>query len=230
MADEVGRLVVPAGAYTDPEFRLRVLDVLRQMPGGLPIADPVVPSVTTLPTGAARHEGREIDYWPSGTAGSGPLWRLVWRGAANSGSGAWECVSGAPLYSHVGGKKAWSAPGTAYTWTAITGGPSITIPVTGTYDVRYGASGQLETNTSRWDERLVVFRDTTNIASVGASLGASASAFAQWAFVNWNAELVSTAMAATNVLTLRRLSSESSAAGWGMYDMVISVTPLELRP
>lgn len=188
--------------------------------------DVLIESVTTLPTGADRYEGREVDYWPSGTAGSGPLWRLVWRGAANSGSGAWECVSGAPLYSYVAGRNAWSAPGTAYTWTAITGGPSITIPVTGTYDVRYGASGQLETNTSRGDERLVVFRDTTNIASVGASV----SAFAQWAYVNWNAEFVSTAMVATNVLTLRRLSSDSSAADWGMYDMVISVTPLELRP
>jgi hypothetical protein len=104
-----------------PEFEESL--VARSIPNN--VVQPVI-AVTELPYPSVRYEGQEIDYWPSGTAGTGPLWRLTWRGAANGGSGAWM-VAGAPLIAAV---TVTSGTTTSATYVTMGSATDVAVPAT----------------------------------------------------------------------------------------------------
>ena len=93
-----------------------------------------VHSVVALPP--SPYEGLEVDYHPSGSLATGPVWRCVWRSALNSGSGAWAVVSGAPLTSFV--TTGQTTTSTSYVDLA-TVGPAVAIDYAGDYIIRIEA-------------------------------------------------------------------------------------------
>lgn len=108
----------------------------------------LMPSVTSLPPSPT--DGQQVDYWPSGTAGTGVCWRCTWRGAANSGAGAWIVAGGASLYSTIGGGFGLNT-GTLTTYTAYTGGPTVTLTA-GVWDAVW--SGVAQSANAGWSARL----------------------------------------------------------------------------
>ena len=85
---------------------------------------------TTLP--ATPFEGQEIYY--AANAADSIIWHLRYRGAARSGSGAWEFVGGPAITAGASGSRTRTANDT---WAVITSGPELTIPRAGKYEVDY---------------------------------------------------------------------------------------------
>jgi hypothetical protein len=89
------------------------------------------PRVSVLPT-VGLVEGQEVLY----EVGDGvlfPFWHLRYR--ANSGlTYKWECISGQPLFAEGGGGS------TSSTSFVDLGGPSITLPLAGEYDIEIGCA------------------------------------------------------------------------------------------
>jgi hypothetical protein len=189
--------------------------------------DLIVPAVTTLPTGSDRYEGREVDYFPSGS-NSSRCWRLVWRSALNSGNGAWSVVSSNDPLNAV-----QSASGTVNNSSAITNmpnGPEITVPITGVYIVTAFGSVANANALGLGDLYVRFARDTTNLidmaaVSIGISawqrqtIGQVADGRAQTLTAGWVARLrVSFSRADTDI-------RYGDYIRWNL-----SLQPLELRP
>lgn len=90
------------------------------------------PVVTALPSSPVH--GQECLFQTSAmaTAGVSP-WRLRYN-ANSSSSYKWEVISAIPLHSEVG----TNFTTTSTSQVAITGGPSITLPLAGDYDCQWG--------------------------------------------------------------------------------------------
>lgn len=97
--------------------------------------------VTTLP--GTPYDGQEIYYVADNANG------VIWHLRYNAVSTKWERVGGAPLGSGPSGSTSVSTT----TLTALSGGPSFTIPVSGTYEVwgqclqQQQVAGLCQTNT-----------------------------------------------------------------------------------
>lgn len=103
------------------------------------------PVVTTLP--ATPVDGQECNYLADAT--NGVVWHLVYRSA----TGKWHMTGGPPLYGEVanGGN---GIPSTAY-GDPGTAGPSVVLPLAGTYLLEYGYGGYFS-NQSTSNPRAVV--------------------------------------------------------------------------
>jgi len=86
---------------------------------------------TTLP--ASPVDGQEYDYIASATLGV--IWRLRYR-AASTSAHKWETVGGSALYARA----AAEVTVTSTTYVALAGGPAITLPIAGDYQI--GVSGR----------------------------------------------------------------------------------------
>lgn len=84
---------------------------------------------TSLP--GSPLDGQEIYYAADGT--DSIIWHLRYRSAARSGNGAWEFLGGPRLQAYASGNVSGSR--TANTWYSITGNPSLTLPLKGTYAI-----------------------------------------------------------------------------------------------
>lgn len=92
--------------------------------GGVP------PFVTSLPVSPV--DGQEV-YYQADAGAPGIIWHLRYR-AASPSLDKWECLGGAPLHASVDAAETTAA--TAFTGTQpATAGPSITLPIPGTYDI-----------------------------------------------------------------------------------------------
>lgn len=102
---------------------------LNAMESGIYLAS--APIVTTLPSSPV--DGQEVNYLADATNGN--VWHLVYRSA----TGKWHHTGGPALYAEVanGGN---GIPSTAY-GDLGTAGPSIVLPIAGTYLLEYGYSG-----------------------------------------------------------------------------------------
>jgi hypothetical protein len=87
-------------------------------------------TVTSLP--ASPVDGQEVSYLVDAT--NGVVWQLKYR-AATSGTAKWHSIGGASLYS----ENLVLDTTTSASFIDIAGGPTLTIPVAGTYEVEYGA-------------------------------------------------------------------------------------------
>lgn len=103
------------------------------------------PIVTSLP--ATPVDGQECNYLADAT--NGVVWHLVYRSA----TGKWHMTGGPPLYGEVanGGN---GIPSTAY-GDPGTAGPSVVLPLAGTYLLEYGYGGYFS-NQSTSNPRAVV--------------------------------------------------------------------------
>lgn len=105
---------------------------VRGIPGpkgdiGPSAAPPLVTSLPALPT-----DGQEVFFVAS--AAQGVIWHLRYR-AASPNAQKWEFVGGRPLRKEENTPQTTS---TATTWLDLgTVGPSITVPLTGAYDVSW---------------------------------------------------------------------------------------------
>jgi hypothetical protein len=95
----------------------------------------IPPYVTTLP--GSPTDGQEIYYGASPT--NGVIWHLRYRSGA-TGSFKWEFIGGPSLASDLG----YPATGEQYTSSGTPGdlstvGPSLTVPLAGQYDIRWGS-------------------------------------------------------------------------------------------
>lgn len=91
----------------------------------------VVPVVSSLPNFPV--DGQQVDFQDAAMANVGVRWRLVYRASA-TGSFKWEFVGGAPM--------ATPAPigdliTTSATPVALTGGPTIAVPLSGSFDIAF---------------------------------------------------------------------------------------------
>ncbi len=86
------------------------------------------PVVSSLP--AVAVDGQEIFYQNATMAEAGVVWHLKYR-AASTSAHKWEFVGGAALYAE--------APGlvttTSAAYTALSEGPSVTVPIAGDYEI-----------------------------------------------------------------------------------------------
>lgn len=170
-------------------------------------------SVIALP--GSPYEGMSVHYWPGGTEGSGVMWTLTWRDAANSGSGAWMFVGGAPLVAQVITEQTTTS--TTYTDLA-TAGPSIAIPSAGIYDIgvaarAYNASGAVSAMATQgpgWTTTSPPFAQSQVSLRVGVSGGDRLTANAG------------------GTVEAKYRSSTAGTAGFAYRRLTI--TPVELRP
>lgn len=85
-----------------------------------------VQRVTALP--AYPHDGQVVDYVASGAAGV--LWRLRYNAAGSTYK--WESVGGPELST----EETADVTTASASWVDLTGGPDVTVPLAGVYDVR----------------------------------------------------------------------------------------------
>lgn len=88
-------------------------------------------AVTALP--GSPYDGQTVDYIADGA--NGVVWRLRYRSATSK----WERVGGSPLVHEVSGAATLNA-GTSN--TDVSGGPTLTVPLTGVYDIEFGFTRQ----------------------------------------------------------------------------------------
>jgi hypothetical protein len=100
-----------------------------------------VPLVTTLP--ASPVDGQIVDFLAIYNAGSDAVtWRLRYR-ASSGYAYKWEFVGGPAMYAPAGSSTAvGNITLTTTNWTALTGGPTLTVPLAGDYTVGVGATMQ----------------------------------------------------------------------------------------
>jgi hypothetical protein len=89
---------------------------------------------TSLP--GSPVDGQEIYYAADAT--NGVIWHLRYRSAARSGSGAWEFIGGSELFA-TGSFSFTSSD--HRTFRTYGGGPSISVPLKGTYVATFSAQG-----------------------------------------------------------------------------------------
>lgn len=150
---------------------------------------------------------------------------LIWDDALDSGNGAWSVYSAPKIVSSVTGTTVYNRNTGQGVWQAITGGPSVIIPIKGIYDVRWQLVAQLNTSGSRLDERWSL----TNNGTAMYSVGAAASFHAQFAFQCIQGKRVGVAFNAADNLTIRHASQTATATSWNFFEMMIEVTPIEYR-
>ena len=120
----------PNGPGTRPVRRVVFRQGLNNGLGGWTAISDATQALGALPGSGIRYEGYTVDYWPSGTPGSGVCWRCTWRDAANSGSGAWVVVGGGPpIGSRVDGAQAV----TGFSTPVALSGNTVLTPVPGVY-------------------------------------------------------------------------------------------------
>lgn len=125
--------VASAGSARVQNFSIHRVNAGAQGPQG-PQGDTgpptVIPVVTSLP--GSPVDGQEV-YYQADAGAPGIIWHLRYR-AASPSLDKWECLGGAPLHASVDAAETTAA--TAYTGTQpATAGPSITLPIPGTYDI-----------------------------------------------------------------------------------------------
>jgi len=92
------------------------------------------PFLTALP--AAPADGDQIYYQASSMAAAGIVWHLRYNSASAS-IYKWEFVGGSALTDRANGTVTTTSVAVP---VALTGGPSVTIPLAGQYIITYGAS------------------------------------------------------------------------------------------
>lgn len=179
-------------------------------------------AVIALP--GSPYEGMEVDYHPGGALSGSPVWRCVWRAALNSGSGAWAFVGGGPLIDvqSSGGNQTTAS---VSTWAGMTNSPSITVPVTGVYDVT--ASGWIQGQTSATNALVRIIRSTGPTEILRAANHYSADAFeaSMQASVPVRASCTGAETVSLQVATDNKSNNFGGGAPWRL-----SLTPVELRP
>lgn len=146
-----GVVVLARGAASDIYLQLSFSTGQTTFPAGKSI----IPVVTALPGGPT--DGDEIYLQTAAMATAKTMWRLRYRAAITK----WEFIGGAPMRSETGGGTT-STSATPAVWT---GGPTITVPVTGEYEVDFGFSGMVDSSTTYAAiARATLYRDTTSLA------------------------------------------------------------------
>lgn len=108
-----------------------VMDNLNALGAGIAQA-----TVTSLPT-VGLVNGQDAYYLADAT--NGVVWHFKWRAASASAS-KWELVGGAPLFAEVVTAANETTASTTYV-ALTTGGPNITVPLAGDYDIFHGFMG-----------------------------------------------------------------------------------------
>lgn len=111
-------------------------------PGTLRSKYLIIPAVTTLPT--SGEEGEQVDYFPSGLSVR-PQWRCTWRQALNGGNGAWSVQRARPLTSVFRGTNRTTSVPSGYALVPVTSTPTLTVPVSGLYELEVVLPVQLQT-------------------------------------------------------------------------------------
>ena len=93
------------------------------------------PVVTSLPTGVP--DGFQVIYTADDTNG------VEWQLRYDAGTAAWRFIGGAPLHAEVTTEQTTASTSYAALTTA---GPSIAVPLAGTYVIETGCRGHVDTN------------------------------------------------------------------------------------
>lgn len=173
--------------------------------------------VTALP-GSPR-DGQVIDYVADATAGV--VWRLRYR-AASASAYKWEFVGGSPRFAYVSGLATITTSATTFTSTAMTGGPTLTAPLSGEYDVRYSVSAALTTAAAVADIRIYSAVGGVNAGSTGSSCGI----FTQYAYATWKGSYRVTATSGQTVDL--RVASSAASVGLSVADASLDITPVRV--
>lgn len=218
--------------YNDPRFATAVTDAIKQSPtmrSAFPHSsiDPraiyPVQRVTTLPNARERYDGLEVEYCPNGLDDY-PVWRLVWRQAANGGSGAWVFIGGRPLVVNQS-SAAGHTTASLSTYTDMSNITSIAPGVAGVFDVQ--ASGSMYLPSTTLAEARVVVTDSTTSVSIAfvslidqyeSSTGGNA----------WPARITSASAPTFKLRVATNNKQVNFGSGDGLWGL--SVIPSELRP
>ena len=162
-------------------------------------ADPTV--VTSLP--GSPYTGQRVVLQTSAMATAKVRWVLCYNGVE------WEFEGGLSLAS----KEVAFATSSASTLTLIADGPSITVPVTGTYRIEASAMGS---GSGSGAVSLALRKDSTTIEEVGG-VGPQ---------VYWQPWLVETALTAGQVLAIWGKNSAGDLTAYG--NRILEMTPVAL--
>jgi len=166
--------------------------------------------VTTLPSSPI--DGTEV-YYQSTTAGTGggatnsmadvgAVWHLRYR-AASSSAYKWEFVGGGRTAHSIDGGEARASAGTFGDLATV--GPSLVVPVAGTYEVLYGCRSNAD-NANR-NIAVEIAKNGTQVEFAYVAANDSATDGASGASANVVVELT---LAASDALKLRYYSSAST--------------------
>lgn len=180
-------------------------------------------AVVSLP--GSPYEGMEVDYHPTGSLATGPVWRCVWRAAMNGGSGAWI-----PVGMSGPAQVVQSTSGTRTTNGAIPNLGSYTIPVSGMWLFQiFGSARQ----TSGAKLQGCSFFITVNGSNVAPSIGAIVDS------VTWNTAHLhmsegsaGRSVSATNTISAG-VTGLDGVVTWNFGDLRpwhLWCWPVELRP
>jgi hypothetical protein len=109
------------------------VSLLTQAPAPLPVTTPLVSS-SGLPSNPV--DGQEFYFVADQT--NGVVWHLKYR-AASTSTHKWELVGGSDMQAGPSGSTGTSSTSAV----ALSGGPTITVPLPGDYDVTWGCFGQV---------------------------------------------------------------------------------------
>jgi hypothetical protein len=117
-------------------------------------------TVTSLPSSPI--DGQQIYYVADAT--NGVVWHLRYRAASGS-THKWEFVGGGKI---VLGPQGSLQLTTASTWTAVTGGPTLTIPLPGDYRIAFGVNSQnIGTYAAAYNTNAGLGKNGANVGTAG---------------------------------------------------------------
>lgn len=163
-------------------------------------------------------DGQQVDYYPSGTIGTGVCWRCTWRDALNGGVGAWLVHGGAPLVALTAGQS--TRTNTTYGALADGAGPSLVVPVKGVYDITIEV-GEM------WSS---VGGDYAAASYSGAGITASDAHAAIQGAINNRVSVTTTFRQTVTAGTITAVYRTNAAATVSAAKRRLTAWPIELRP
>lgn len=171
------------------------------------------PLRTTLP--GSPVDGQEIYYQADVT--NGVVWHLRYRAGASTYK--WECLGGARLRAGVTASNAWTSPA-AFAWQNAPGGPAVTLPLAGEYELDWNGAAVVTSPTAVTDFRMsITGHPTGNVPSGGG-------AHAQNVVINAKGSALITATAG-QVVTLQ-VATVIATCAFALYDRIIWARPIRV--
>lgn len=169
---------------------------------------------------ASPQHAEEVYY----EAGAGVVWRLRYN-AGSVNVNKWEFVGGSPLRATVAGPISQTSSAVPFSASAITGGPQVTIPFPGDYEIEWAATGH-PTAAAALDWRVGGSVDTALVAvATGGPLGSSSAALAGEGF-SYKGRMNGCADA---VIVQLRLACSVASVNFSLWDLTVGITPVRVR-
>ena len=205
------------GTGNQMPMQLRVSKIIQA--SQLIVQTPNAPLVTSLPSNAI--DGQEVRYLANNT--NGIIWNFRYR-AGSSSAYKWEFIGGQRLGQEGVGGNTWGTwlSTSSLTSVALSGGPSVTIPLAGDYEV----IGQANAYNAAGDS-LVGFTLATTGGTGWSFLDAMHYGFTSYQGITIAGRKTITGLSANSIVSHYYAVSNASAPGY-FYNRNLWITPIRV--